>query len=156
MLNRVLHSTVVEYGINDVVNAIDRGKKLELENVEKVYKEEVMRLYHLGARQLLLMPLPPYERAPLNQARRSKYKKMIKYYNDDFSKVVSELNESLPEASLRVWDWHASMNKVLDDAAELDFMEVHHVCPMYSEMHGYNPGMNVPACRNPVSRLRFT
>lgn len=96
----------------------------------------IERIYRLGYKNFLLMKLPPLDRTPSNQKRKSgplPNTTMIEWYNDALSNYSEKFKRSHPDTNIMVFDTTTFLNDVLDDPASYGIKNTTDYCPAYDQ-----------------------
>ena len=106
-------------GINDVGNAYAQPNSSALfARVFNVYARLMATLYQHGARNFLLLNVPPVDRSPLTQAAgpaaAADEAAAIAAWNANVTALAANLRRNYPDAATFVFDTHALFGAVLD------------------------------------------
>lgn len=109
-------------GINDVMimNPVTGPELISIDSRQfKTHMRLLNSLYGTGARNFLLMNVPPLERVwqppSVPQSEKDKYGSDALMYNRRIQRVASALKTEYHEANVWVFDVHKIVNEALDD-----------------------------------------
>ena len=109
-------------GINDVGNSYWKGATASAalnEEIFAVYHSVMLELYQAGARNFLLLNVPPVDRSPLMLGQgddaQALEKTDIAQFNALIADLGSGLKKELLDANFWLYDAHEAFGKVLDD-----------------------------------------
>ncbi|KAL1310583.1 hypothetical protein AAFC00_000861 [Neodothiora populina] len=114
-------------GINDIDRTYytfnnDTSSRSTLESeIFSVYASLIDDLYSTGARNFLLMNVPPIDRSPgtVGATNQSLEASMIADYNSRLSALATDLSSSYPDATMFLFDTNAAFAQILADPCSL-------------------------------------
>ncbi|KAI5480598.1 cellulose-binding GDSL lipase/acylhydrolase, carbohydrate Esterase Family 16 protein [Pseudohyphozyma bogoriensis] len=150
----------VMFGINDIGLGWAQGKDDPnlVPDIFDSYSNQLSRLYEMGARNFLLMKIPPSYRSPAvmkhkNRAHVSdEFKANAEAWNGNLTEAADTFAKNHPSATVIVYDTWTFYNELLDDPESRGFVDSTSFCEFYS---GYfdQPSLFLPECDYPLSRL---
>jgi hypothetical protein len=129
-------------GINDVM-IMNSATGSDLVNIDRrlefMHSKLLSSLYGVGARNFLLMTLPPLERVwqppSTPQEQRDKYETDTIAYNNRVKRVAASLKTEFRDANVFVFDTHTLFNQALDDPTKFEqtkgILNTTDFCPSY-------------------------
>ena len=131
------------FGINDVVNSVMKRRAMQLESVLAVYAASIERLYGAGARNFLILNVPPVERimwtndwCPEDLGEADPVRD-IRQFNERVPLLVDEFRGWHADATVFLFDAYASWTRALDSPAAFAetaaLKNVAGYCELYSQ-----------------------
>lgn len=151
------------FGINDVYNSYRKTEDINVvyTNVMKVYADLVDQLHGAGARNFLIMNVPPMERAPLSSLGENVHTKpvlrgAVQNYNRRLERTITAAGNRLAGSTFFQFDTFSMWDKIFMDVSSnpltAPYKELAHCCPDYFRTPG---GMyaKVDTCKYPVDEF---
>ncbi|GAA5849311.1 hypothetical protein JCM9279_006445 [Rhodotorula babjevae] len=136
-------------GINDVGAPYNEQTDFpqQLSEIFSSYNAAIASLYSGGARNFLIMGIPPTWRTPLiqayNDSRIDVYKDRLGQYNTRLASLFSSFATSFPLASFRLYDTVPFFNAILDSPAQYGIENTTAACDAYAAVTG-PPEISLP------------
>lgn len=111
---------VTWFGINDIMHGNLSGRPDTVKKLFEAYGQDIGRLYKSGARNFLLMTVPPVERAPriTNQkdpsARIRSVKEAVETWNSHVKELAKHIETVYPKSTAFVFDTYPLFSKVIE------------------------------------------
>ncbi|KAL9607887.1 MAG: hypothetical protein Q9167_007250 [Letrouitia subvulpina] len=140
------------FGINDIralYNSPNSGSILDA--VFKSYRANIDRLYTVGARNFLLLNIPPLDLSPSYNTNPTSQKTIatsVADYNSRLMSLASGLRRSYFDIGAWTFDTHALLNRILTDKSALDLKAAGHkplvnlsdYCEVYKKAYAEGSG----------------
>ncbi|GAA5890431.1 hypothetical protein JCM8208_004871 [Rhodotorula glutinis] len=146
----------VFFGINDIGFTVLQDSHNASEIVPRIvesYETSVSQLYARGARQFLLLLMPPTYRTPYIKSfgaeTVAKFNSTIDLYVSTLTTAVADLTTRYPDATFVTYDTAPMFNSILDDAAAHGFSISSTSCWAYWNKH--DPDLDLPSCEAPLA-----
>ncbi|GAA5825875.1 hypothetical protein JCM3770_003087 [Rhodotorula araucariae] len=143
-------------GINDVGNGYLQGQDFtaSLPAVFESYTRAIASLYTGGARNFLILGVPPTWRTPLVQSYGPQavatYGNYVSQYNTELARLVGEFRTAYPDARFALFDTVPFFNQILDNPANYGIADATTACTAYATLYN-QPAIALPACTWPMS-----
>ncbi|KAL9039931.1 MAG: hypothetical protein Q9214_004679 [Letrouitia sp. 1 TL-2023] len=108
------------FGINDILSSYEDQNSETMDHIFDSYSNNFGRLYDLGARNFLLLNVPPLDIAPrFNQdaAKAGLIAGSIADFNTRLSGLADSLNNAYPDVSVFQYDVHGAFLRIQADAS---------------------------------------
>ncbi|PRQ70486.1 hypothetical protein AAT19DRAFT_11235 [Rhodotorula toruloides] len=164
--NRTLF--VIWFGVNDFEIA-GKMENLALPVTDGTFdrlREQVTRLYDLGARNFLFPTLSHFHRTPTIRSQATpdfdapaEYEAVYLRWNEKLKETAADLPLTLPDANVQVWDAWSWFGRVLDNAEEFGFKNSSSWCSAYSHLkwnYADVPDQDKPECGVRLSQYFWT
>ncbi|GAA5844661.1 hypothetical protein JCM9279_002872 [Rhodotorula babjevae] len=146
----------VFFGINDIGFTVLQDSHNASEIVPRIvksYETSVTQLYDRGARNFLLVLMPPTYRTPYIKSfgaeTVAKFNSTIDLYISTLTTAISDLSAAYPDAKFVQYDTAPLFNSILDDASAYGFSVSSTSCWAYWNKH--DPDLDLPACEAPLA-----
>ncbi|GAA5939533.1 hypothetical protein JCM3775_004854 [Rhodotorula graminis] len=142
-------------GINDVGAPYNEQTDFpqQLSEIFSSYSAAIASLYAGGARNFLILGVPPTWRTPLiqayNDSRIDVYRDRLGQYNTRLAALFDTLPSSHPEASFRLYDTVPFFDAILDTPQQYGFANTTAACDAYAAVTG-PPEISLPLCGVPL------
>ncbi|GAA6009454.1 hypothetical protein JCM10207_003787 [Rhodosporidiobolus poonsookiae] len=136
--NRTLFT--IWFGINDVGFSYLKNVDLQaqLPNIFDTFNRQVATLYEAGARNFLIMGVPPSWRTPLvksyGDAAVGEFMTHVGLFNSALASLSSSLPTLYPGSRVALFDTLSFLSAILDAPAQYGFLEADVFCPAYAEL----------------------
>ncbi|KAI9373908.1 hypothetical protein BJX61DRAFT_551898 [Aspergillus egyptiacus] len=116
------------FGINDIYRVyLEPNASDKVAFVMESYFRLVDKLYDCGARDFLIMNVPPVDRSPkilqLEAWKRPLFKKVLDEFNAQLAAAVMRWTSAHPESEMALYDTWSFMTEVLDCPQEYGFLD---------------------------------
>ena len=123
-------------GINDVKTGDLYNKPDTLDKIFKTYSAEIAALYKAGARNFLLLTLPPLERCPRvtksdDATRIPRVAKAVSEWNKRVRSLQSSIQKNYSKSTVFVYDTYHLMNNVINKPSSYSETKI------YKDTRGY-------------------
>ncbi|KAM0746902.1 hypothetical protein T439DRAFT_359767 [Meredithblackwellia eburnea MCA 4105] len=148
----------VWFGINDIGYSWIYNQAYEniVGSIETAYDAQISALYTTGARNFLLLNVPPTDLTPMIQAYGDAtialYKSRVALWNTWLSNYVSNFSTKYPEASVILYDVHSLFETIQANPSVYGIRYATTVCPSYSALTSSPPNVYFPECLAPESQ----
>ncbi|GAA5913243.1 hypothetical protein JCM5296_006863 [Sporobolomyces johnsonii] len=148
------------FGINDVGFSYVDGKNLteELPAIFDSWDRLINVLYQSGARNFLIMGVPPMQRTPLVQsygeAAQDVFAAYISEYNVALYDYTTRIPTYYPGSKVALFDTQPFFNAILDSPANYGFMDSTDYCNLYAGITN-QPNITLPECRWPLAEYTW-
>jgi len=107
---------IIWIGLNDIHNADDETKE-KFPEVHERYKEDLVDLYNLGARNFMLMNIPPIESSPLaeTEERVDDWSRWVEEWNKDVLGLAANITVDYPDTTVFMFDTYKLFTAVMTD-----------------------------------------
>ncbi|GAA5913744.1 hypothetical protein JCM8208_003872 [Rhodotorula glutinis] len=147
-------------GINDVGAPYNEQTNFpqQLSEISASYNAAIASLYAGGARNFLIMGIPPTWRTPLiqayNDSRIDVYRDRLGLYNTRLASLFTTFATSFPAASFRLYDTVPFFNALLDNPQQYGIDNTTAACGAYAAVTG-PPEISLPQCGVPLERYAW-
>ncbi|GAA5947848.1 hypothetical protein JCM3765_001109 [Sporobolomyces pararoseus] len=138
------------FGSDDLYNCFTSNKSFSdlIPQLLTSYDRAFARLYDLGARNFLILPLPELSATPLalsSQTATSTIASSVSAWNSQLDKYVSHLLTKYQEANATWYDTQALTQRVLSNPQSFTFTNLNSCCKAYSSLVN-QPDANDSSC----------
>ncbi|GAA5881313.1 hypothetical protein JCM16303_000124 [Sporobolomyces ruberrimus] len=146
----------VWFGINDVgfATVSNQNSTLQRPFIFATYWNVIDTLYALGARNILLMGVPPTDRTPFvqttNEVIVSIFKEYIAGYNAGLYDFAMALSKKYPSMNVALFDTQGFFNALLDKPELYGFRDSTNFCNQYT-WNTNKPNDSQEICRYPLA-----
>ncbi|SCV67194.1 BQ2448_5840 [Microbotryum intermedium] len=126
--------------------------------INKTWVDVINTLYSYGARNFLVLGVPPTERTPLvqsyNATNITTFGENVNKYNAMLTSFIPWIPLSYPGTRAMLFDTQPFLNALLDDPYRYGFVDATDVCPAYEYVSG-DPFVNSPLCPWPFTEMTW-
>ncbi|GAA5964810.1 hypothetical protein JCM21900_001452 [Sporobolomyces salmonicolor] len=148
------------FGINDVGFSYVDGKNLteELPAIFDTWDRLINVLYQGGARNFLVMGIPPMQRTPLVQSYGEAAQDIFAAYISEYNVALSDYTTRIPTyyagAKVALFDTQPFFNAILDSPTDYGFIDSTAYCNVYAGITN-QPNITLPACTWPLAEYTW-
>ncbi|TKA51458.1 hypothetical protein B0A53_05371 [Rhodotorula sp. CCFEE 5036] len=153
--NRTLFT--VFFGINDVGLEVRNGedRRIELPQIFGTWSNIFSQLYTLGARNFLILSIPPTQRTPfisgLPPDVRALYESDLSAQNEALSNFVGTIESAYSGSKVTFFDTQPVFADILDNYQSYGFKDNSTYCDIYASI-STQPALFLPQCGIPLAQ----
>ncbi|GAA5993447.1 hypothetical protein JCM10908_002194 [Rhodotorula pacifica] len=153
--NRTLFTAF--FGINDVGLEVrnQEDQRIELPQIFATWSNMIAQLYSLGARNFLILSIPPTQRTPfisgLPSAVRALYESDLKGFNEALTNFVNTIEPAYAGSKVTFFDTQAVFADILDNYRSYGFKNNSTYCDIYASIKT-QPALSLPQCGIPLAQ----
>ncbi|KAI5475268.1 cellulose-binding GDSL lipase/acylhydrolase, carbohydrate Esterase Family 16 protein [Pseudohyphozyma bogoriensis] len=151
------------FGINDIGLGWaleDSDMRTLIPDILDVYDKQVQKLYAGGARNFLLLSIPPTYRSPAVDSHHNKmnvsddFKANAEHWNRELGNYAASFPELFPGSSVVLHNTYDFIGKIMDAPREWGFVDNSTFCDDYAGLYN-DPSHYLPACKYPLSQIMW-